>query len=146
MIGRGVVFGKFSVRRTHEASHRKVEPRRAELPFVITEWRERPYFERLLASAQHVSPSLIDFGVACPALFVGCGSTIADACQDEAVLDAGNLRTMQRKPGDRSDRSRNEQETIGIATRHRGQVLREGSSNRDARQIVIAQRGMAHMA
>src|SRR4051794_6668575 len=101
------------MRRTHEASHGKVERGRAELPFVITEGRERPYLERLIAPAQHVSPGLIDFGVTRPALLVGRGPTIADARQDESVLDAGNLRTVQRKPGDRPDRSRDEQESVG---------------------------------
>src|SRR5436189_4556739 len=88
----------------------------------------------------------VDLRVASSALFIVKRPWIADARQDNPVLDSRGLVLMTREPGDRSNCAGNEQEPVRIPPALAfGQFLRQEDRHADARKVVIAQRGMAHM-
>src|SRR5262245_26166786 len=88
----------------------------------------------------------IDVRVAPPTPFVGDLSRVAEATENETVLDPGDNGFVQGEPGDCTDSAGNEEEPVRISQRPLGQQLREADGNGDAGEIVVAKRGMADVA
>src|SRR5262245_21221809 len=88
VVGGRVVFRVASVRCPHEAAHGQIEPRRAELSLVVPVRRERDDLVRPIPGLQHVGDRPVDLGIAATAALVSGVAGVAQAGQDESVLDA----------------------------------------------------------
>src|SRR5262245_18350518 len=109
----GVILRIFAVRGAPEAPHRKVEPRRTELSFIIAVGRKIANLEEGSLRLQDVLHGPVDIGLEASAAFVVDSSPITDAGQDESMLDPANLVLIAGQPGNRADGPRHEQETVG---------------------------------
>jgi len=83
-------------------------------------------YEELLASADESSFAYhdIDERAAAAAALVAERAPVADARQHEPRHDPAHLRLVPGQPGDRTDRARDEQETVVVPQRHTLQCLR----------------------
>ncbi len=146
VVGRGVVLGEPPVRRAHQAPDRKIEPRRAVLPLVVAVGHE--VMDLVLAARvpQHVLDGPVDGGVAPATTLVRGVAAIADAREDQAVPDARGRRLVEREPRDRPDRAGDEEEAVRVAERCAGEGACQRHGDRDPRQVVVRERGVAAMA
>ena len=85
----------------------------------------------------------IDQGIAPAALLVGRAAAVADAGDDEAVLDAAHPMLVAREPGDRADCPRGEQKTVAVARPQRGEALGQKRQQREPRAVVVGERRVA---
>src|SRR5687767_12873643 len=85
----------------------------------------------------------IDEGIASTALLVGRTTAVAYTRHDQAMLDPRRRFLVARKPCDRTDGPRHEEEAVAAARLQFGEALCQVREERDPRAIVICQRGMA---
>src|SRR2546425_9516160 len=101
---------------------------------------------RLPGMLQHMRNRAVDLCIPAPAFLVMQLSGIAHAGQHQTMLDVRNLVLVPCEPGNRANRSRNEQETVRITVRRDCQRARQRSCKGDSRQIVVAQGWVAGVA
>src|SRR5262245_49413648 len=111
-----MILGILSVRRPHHTTHGKIEPGRAELPFIVSVGGKLAN-SSVTILFQNVGKNLIDLGIAAPAFFVSESALISHTRNHKTVLDCGKSMLVQRQPGNRPDGSRNEQQTVRISAR-----------------------------
>ena len=146
IVGRGVIFRVLAMRSAPETSDRKIESRRAELPFVVAVGREIAELEGCPPRPQDVLDGPVDIGGETPAALVVDAAAVADASEHKTVLDAADFVLIARQPGDRTDGPRHEKEAVAVAMRSARQDARERRRHRDAGQVVVAHRWMANMS
>ena len=136
---------ELAVRRAHQAADRKVESRRAELALVAAP--RLPVDDAIgrAGVAQHELDGPIDLAVAAPAALVGQATGVADAGDGQAVLDAMQRVAVLVKPRQRPDRPGREQEAVGVPQLSLRELLGEHRRDRDAREVVVGQRRVAHV-
>src|SRR5262249_42122029 len=108
IIRRSVVLGKFSMRRTRQASHRQIDTRRAILALVMPvriKFTNLMVIPRLLGD---VEARTVVFGIAPPALLVSKLTRVSQVDEDEPMFDSSDLILVAPKPSDRADGSGNE--------------------------------------
>src|SRR5436853_7329325 len=93
-----------------------------------------------------MSHRAIDISIAPAALLVMKSARIADARQNQTMLDPSRRLAILREPRDRADSCRQEYESIRVPKIFAGEELRESHRHSYARQIVIRQRWMANVA
>src|SRR6266446_3242685 len=101
---------------------------------------------RLPGMLQHMRNRAVDLCIPAATFLVMQLSGIAHAGQYQTMLDVRNLVLVPCEPGNRADRSRNEQETVRITVRRDCQRARQRSCKDDSRQIVVAQGWVAGVA
>src|SRR5439155_6676010 len=74
------------------------------------------------------------------------GSRIAYTREHEAVPDPLEELLVTGQPDDRPDGARHEHEPVRVAERYATQRAAEKRSERDAGEVVVGERGMAHVA
>jgi hypothetical protein len=104
----------------------------------------------VLRSAEHVGCGAVDGSVPAAAAPVGDRPRVAEQCQHQAVAHPADGIFVAGEPGDGADRDRRKHEAVAVARRtarscERAHVLREQTRHADARQVVVAQRRMAHV-
>ena len=117
VIGRGMVLRKESVRRAAQAADGQVEPWRAVLPLVVSVGREVKNLEPLGTVRKHGQHRAVDLGVAPSRPLVMELARVADAHNHQPVPDPLHLVLVAGEPGDRADRSRDEEESVRVLKR-----------------------------
>jgi hypothetical protein len=99
-------------------------------------------FVVLVRHFQHVLDRPVDFGRSTSAALVRGATRVTDASQDQTVFHSIDRRLVSRQPGDRPDCPRHEHEAVGMVMMTALKVLRHIDGSGDARQIVVAERGV----
>src|SRR5215813_11935878 len=97
IVGRCMVLRELSVRRTHQASHWKVEPRGAELSFVVTKWTEVYHPIGSTRIFQSVGDRSVNLGIISSALLVGALPRISGTRKDKTMLYLGSGAFIRSK-------------------------------------------------
>ena len=82
-----MVLGETTVWSSHQASHREIEAWRAELPFIVPPRGKVVDFEFSSAMFKNVADGAVDLRIASTAFLVSHLARIADAGQNQAMLD-----------------------------------------------------------
>ena len=90
--------------------------------------REGVWMKPTLIADSSSPPDRIDLKLSPQAI-----ALVSDANQYHPMLNSVDLTSIQGEPCDRSNLSRNEQESIGVSTLLTGEQLRQISGDRDAR-------------
>src|SRR5262249_49703327 len=123
----------------------QVEAGRAILPLVVAIGDKGRDAVRHLIVSEDMSNDAVDRGIAATTLFVGHAAGIAEAGKDEAVDDMSELVLVARKPSQRSDRAGDEEKAIAVARPKRLDMPRQHRRDRDPREVVVGERGVADM-
>ena len=145
VVGRGVVLGVFAVRAATEATDRKVEAGGAVLAFVVPVRREVDDGVRVSGGREHVLRGAVDVGGAAPTALVRDRTAIAEPGQHQTVRDPAGLGVVPGEPSDRTDRAGHEEEPERMAPFATRQPERELPGHRQARAVVVRERGMARV-
>ena len=87
----------------------------------------------------------VDLRIPASAFLVSWPAAISDHGDNEPVLDLRYMRFVAGEQCDGPDRARHEQKSIAESRPHADHPLGEMGQQRDARTIVVGQRGMADM-
>ena len=145
IVCRSVILGNFAELAALEKSYRQVEARRTILAFVVTVWEKIEDRRRQPGVTKRVDHRPIDLGIAASALLVGRAAAVSDHGDDKPVLDALAIVLVAREPCDCTDRTRSKQESVAVSRPQAGHPLGKMCEQRDARAVVVGERGMAHV-
>src|SRR2546423_4014865 len=142
VVCRRVVLRVLAIRRTGQAAHCQVEPRRAVLSLIVSVRNEIEQAVRATV-LEHMTRSSVSQRVTALAAFVSKAAAVTETAQHQTALDSVDTHRVVREPGDRSDRSRNKEEAIAQSPWTFGESAREIGSDRHPGQVVVRQRRMA---
>src|SRR4051812_50939 len=89
--------------------------------------------------------SAVNVRITAPASLVRNIAGISHTRQDQPVPDALNSRFVARQPRDRPDGAGSKQKAIRVTMSRILQTPSQSYGKRDARQVVVGQRGMTNM-
>ncbi len=139
----GVIFGNRAEFAALKQADRQIEARRAVLAFVIAVRGKVQDRRRQSGLLQRVDHRAVDLRVSAPAFLVRRPAAVSDHGNDEPVLDACGAVLVAGEPGDCADRAGREQKPVAVSRSPARQAFGEMRQQRDARTIVVRERGMA---
>ena len=95
--------------------------------------------------SQDMRDDAVYHGIPSPALLVGNAPGVTDA-EGKAVDDPSNFGFVADEPGQRRNRTGDQEKAIAVARPKHLDIARQHRRNGNAREIVIGKRGVADMA
>src|SRR5439155_12652271 len=130
----------------HEAANRQIETGRAVLPLVVAIGEEVLDLVAISRMPENVLERPVYLRITPAAPLVSRVAGVADAGEDQAVLDLGDAILVSSQPCDRADRARNEQKTIGVPSGDRRQCRCQRCRDSHSGEVVVAKRPVADLA
>jgi hypothetical protein len=100
IIGRSVIFGEFAVGRSHEASYRQIETRRAVLPLIVPIRGKLVYGIVVAGMFQNLNDRAVNTCIASAALLIVDETAVSGTGKHQAVLNLAGMILIQAQPSD----------------------------------------------
>src|SRR5690349_20985521 len=107
-----MILRELSMRGPHETPHGKVEPRGAELPFIVAIGRKLEDAMVLTRDSKDIRRCTVNRGISETRALIGHVPWIPGTGQNEPMLDPVHSMLISTQPGDGSDEPRCEQYAV----------------------------------